>query len=605
MQGALKKAGFDNVTSLPNADRNQMSDSIAAFEQQLSASAGIGLFFFTGHGVMEDGKDFMIPQNVDSERIRDPDDLTGAALTVQRVREAMERAGTRNILVFDMCRSSARKLFKGLKGRKGGTHSASFATAAGESLILYAAAAGLEAIDPGKGEGMSLFTKSFVSNLVKPITLAELIRKVAVDMKAYNIKPQKVADAAFPDFEVRLLKAKESYRCPYEQFSTREVTEKHCIRIYSAWLASEAVYHDEKEFISENIHRPFAEFLNVKDQPIRGPSGFTMFNADGSNAIIVSFRGTFGFDDMYTNMKVVQQTGFEGKMHSGFMSRANAVDVSEIKKVLIDDPDKQIILTGHSLGGAVAALVTLRLLRTESLMPEHTARVSCITFGQPLVGDADIVKSVVTKKQQRHFWTIVNEEDVVPRVLLFTDDLIKVFADGFEKARTLGLFDTASKIVEDTIKDLPWWGKLTVKAARAALGWYASESVKPSPYHAFGQYLFLRSNTDRSSPVQYLDDARWVRSTLKDGMGGKGALLSAKHVEQHSCAAYTANLHGLWPPGAVDPANSKQEQLGEFQPAVSSTPKAGSDGTCSGRQCEVGDVCMCMRATRHMNMRID
>lgn len=60
------------------------------------------------------------------------------------------------------------------------------------------------------------------------------------------------------------------------------------------------------------------------------------------------------------------------------------------------------IFVGHSLGGAVAVLCTLRLLR---YLPQDAA-VRCIVFGTPAIGNAALADLVSSRGWQAHFSSI-------------------------------------------------------------------------------------------------------------------------------------------------------------------------------------------------------
>ena len=77
------------------------------------------------------------------------------------------------------------------------------------------------------------------------------------------------------------------------------------------------------------------------------------------------------------------------KVHKGFYQYVQtAIDAGEdghpIYKALMSDPSQRLLLTGHSLGGAVATLGGARLL----LAGVNPAQVEVLTFGAPAVGNA-------------------------------------------------------------------------------------------------------------------------------------------------------------------------------------------------------------------------
>ncbi|KAJ9699676.1 hypothetical protein PVL29_005510 [Vitis rotundifolia] len=72
----------------------------------------------------------------------------------------------------------------------------------------------------------------------------------------------------------------------------------------------------------------------------------------------------------------------------------------------------QLIITGHSLGGSVASLFTLRLLDGNLLKPK--CRPFCITFGSPLIGDFGLQHSIWNS----FFLHVVSNQDPVPGLFL-------------------------------------------------------------------------------------------------------------------------------------------------------------------------------------------
>lgn len=116
------------------------------------------------------------------------------------------------------------------------------------------------------------------------------------------------------------------------------------------------------------------------------------FDRDGTQAILVScsefvavaFRGTeaTSIKDIKADLNAVsREARTEGRVHTGFDEALMAVE-GEIQQQLDSGAfdSKPLFITGHSLGGALAALAAKRL--------EHSGGVAaCYTFGSPRVGD--------------------------------------------------------------------------------------------------------------------------------------------------------------------------------------------------------------------------
>ncbi|KAF6165466.1 hypothetical protein GIB67_028025 [Kingdonia uniflora] len=106
--------------------------------------------------------------------------------------------------------------------------------------------------------------------------------------------------------------------------------------------------------------------------------------------------------------------------HRGFLARAKGIPALELYR-LAQKKNRKLVLCGHSLGGAVAALATLAILRVmtaSSLAKENEkVQVKCITFSQPPVGNAALRDYVHEKGWGQHFRTYCIPEDLVPRIL--------------------------------------------------------------------------------------------------------------------------------------------------------------------------------------------
>ncbi len=90
-------------------------------------------------------------------------------------------------------------------------------------------------------------------------------------------------------------------------------------------------------------------------------------------------------------------------------------DITKIvAKLLYDNPHAQLFVTGHSLGGALAAVYGAMLHYNAET--EITDRLAAIyTFGQPRVGDQKFA-NYANQKLKGHYNRVVYCNDIVPRV---------------------------------------------------------------------------------------------------------------------------------------------------------------------------------------------
>ena len=102
MNDSLKSLGF-KVILRKNSDQRNMEDAIRIFGKQLK-DGGVGLFYFAGHGMQVEGRNYLIPidAKIDSES-----DVKYEAVDAGRVLGKMEDAGNRlNIVILDSCRNN-------------------------------------------------------------------------------------------------------------------------------------------------------------------------------------------------------------------------------------------------------------------------------------------------------------------------------------------------------------------------------------------------------------------------------------------------------------------------------------------------------------------
>uniref|UniRef100_A0A7C9DJ38 Triacylglycerol lipase n=1 Tax=Opuntia streptacantha TaxID=393608 RepID=A0A7C9DJ38_OPUST len=170
------------------------------------------------------------------------------------------------------------------------------------------------------------------------------------------------------------------------------------------------------------------------------------------NLILISFRGTELFDacDWSTDFDYSwYQIPNLGKVHVGFLealglgnrtnitsfkcnlqvknmkvsspdnSKITAYDAvkTKLKELLAENPDAKFVVTGHSLGGALAILLPIVLvLNEETQVMERLLGV--YTFGQPRVGDVKLGRSMeehLNEPEPRYF-RVVYCNDLVPRL---------------------------------------------------------------------------------------------------------------------------------------------------------------------------------------------
>ncbi|KAI9731277.1 MAG: hypothetical protein M1818_007902 [Claussenomyces sp. TS43310] len=114
--------------------------------------------------------------------------------------------------------------------------------------------------------------------------------------------------------------------------------------------------------------------------------------------------------------------------HAGFLSVARKMirPVAErLRFLLHEDPrrsESSLLITGHSAGGAVAALLYSHMLSTSkqaesklNILTGCFKRLHCITFGAPPISLLPLVKPEHPRLRKSLFYSFINEGDLITR----------------------------------------------------------------------------------------------------------------------------------------------------------------------------------------------
>jgi tetratricopeptide (TPR) repeat protein len=97
----LRSLGFDVIEGL-DLDRNAMEDALTQFRQKLD-HAKLAVFFYAGHGLQVDGKNYLIP--IDA-KIEKQADLNFQAVNLDYVLKQMDVQRRINLIFLDACRDN-------------------------------------------------------------------------------------------------------------------------------------------------------------------------------------------------------------------------------------------------------------------------------------------------------------------------------------------------------------------------------------------------------------------------------------------------------------------------------------------------------------------
>lgn len=153
---------------------------------------------------------------------------------------------------------------------------------------------------------------------------------------------------------------------------------------------------------------------------------------DDMNTIVFAIRGSQTFMDWAVNYRSepISPEGFlddPGNLcHEGFLyvARKMVKPVAERLRVLLQEnparSNASLLITGHSAGGAVAALLYAHMMSI-NIQSELTyltgffKRIHCVTFGAPPVTLLPLKGSEDKRHRKSLFYSFINEGDPVPR----------------------------------------------------------------------------------------------------------------------------------------------------------------------------------------------
>ncbi len=185
MAEALKRLGFSLVGGKPqfNLNRRQMLEQIREFGSQIK-QGGVGLFYFAGHGVQVDRRNYLIPI---TDSLKYQEDAEFEAIDVDAVLREMEYADNAlNILILDACRNNA--LPKKTRNMKDGLIEPNLKPSG--VYIAFAARDGQTASENASGRN-GLYTQELLKNIETPnLRLEDIFIKTRVEVKRLSNRIQ-------------------------------------------------------------------------------------------------------------------------------------------------------------------------------------------------------------------------------------------------------------------------------------------------------------------------------------------------------------------------------------------------------------------------------
>ena len=170
----------------------------------------------------------------------------------------------------------------------------------------------------------------------------------------------------------------------------------------STALASYVAYLDESQI------RQTCDVWQLSGLQFIARDNTECFVVGDSETALVAFRGTEKkVADWLTDLNFIGTTKTYGRVHRGFWAAFQAV-ADLVNDAIASLGSPELVLTGHSLGGALA------LIAAAELKGKHSVR-SIYTYGQPAVGKGRHPE-FMQANFGRKFFRFVNNDDIVTKV---------------------------------------------------------------------------------------------------------------------------------------------------------------------------------------------
>jgi uncharacterized caspase-like protein len=281
VSAALRAAGFE-VIERHNLGALEMRRAIREFGEKLRGK-GAGLFYFAGHGVQVNGRNFLIPANAD---IKYEDEIEDQSVDVSLVLNKMESAKARiNLVILDACRNNPF-----VRGSRSAQQGLAAMEAPIGSLIAYATSPGQVASD-GLGKN-GLYTQFLVREIERPgLKVEDVFKRVRAAVRQasngrqvpwentslegdFYFRPGERAEAAVSAQEARRRQEAEIQRAVAEALSrSKEEADRERKRLEAAF--AEKLETEREAFRREALERIAAAEKAAQAAAARPASSFS------------------------------------------------------------------------------------------------------------------------------------------------------------------------------------------------------------------------------------------------------------------------------------------------------------------------------------------
>lgn len=180
----LSNLGFE-VHQFENVNRADFERILNVYGRALSKDPEhtVGLFFYAGHAMQIDGRNFLMP--TDAIDFDDADEAEEVCITLDSIMATLHTANNKmNIVVLDACRTNPFRFDLGYRQQRDSAHIPGLAAVEAPvgTLIAYSTAPGSVAQD---GDGLNgLYTQELIKAIHIPdLTIEQVFKKVRTQVK--------------------------------------------------------------------------------------------------------------------------------------------------------------------------------------------------------------------------------------------------------------------------------------------------------------------------------------------------------------------------------------------------------------------------------------
>ena len=218
----------------------------------------------------------------------------------------------------------------------------------------------------------------------------------------------------------------------YDKFMLNNIYSPE-LALFNAYVSNEVYNFNEVKLFLKSEGFKDINLIEDKNDPLNIDMQAVVAykNINGKKIVLIAFRGTSSLDDVGVDLTLNKTQFFntDTKVHTGFyaslihfIKKENNIFIdNKTLKEIIKNPNYKIIVTGHSLGGAVATLYGAYL---STFKERNKDNFVVYTYGAPAVGDEKFAEKFAGKVP---LYRIINEGDPIPNSTCLSALLSKNF----------------------------------------------------------------------------------------------------------------------------------------------------------------------------------